>query len=184
VAFPYQGERARGGIQVVDIEIRLHVAFGVAHREIERDRARLARGDAVEDPARPGDQRRAVADRPAGDCHPFRIDHQGLHAAALARIELHRAPAAEDQEVVLLLGMHVPGLRHAGDRARRVGAALVDHPVDAVDGGEEFHGHEVEGDALGLAEEREGDDAVEPGHIHDNDVFHATSPGAQRTENH
>ncbi|MCX5842185.1 MAG: hypothetical protein NT022_00270 [Deltaproteobacteria bacterium] len=76
-------------------------------------------------------------------------------------IDLSGALSAEDEEIILLEGMEVPGPRHLADRPGRYGAVLMDDSVDAVYARKEFHGNDVEIHARRSTERGKLDDPPE-----------------------
>ena len=168
VSFAYDSVLAGLRVEIVDVEVGADVEVGVADGEVEGGGAEfLVALDAVEDAVGPDEHGGAFVEGGAGLVDAVGGDDEAFDAAVLLRVQIDIAGAVEDDEVVVLVGVHIPGALDGADGAGGEGAAGVEDVVECVDVGEGFDGDGVEVDAGGAAEDVERDDAVEAGDFFD-----------------
>jgi len=128
----------------------------------------------MEDLGRPDEHARTLVDNLAVVGYLVRRHYEGFDPLALEIVDFGGALSVEDEEVVFLEGMLVPGPCYLADRPRRYGTVLMDDAVDPVYARKKLHGNDVKIHARRSTERHELDDLPESFLVPD-DVVHRIS---------
>jgi hypothetical protein len=165
VRFPDYPELPGFNVDIIDIEIGPDIYAFMVNRKVDCNGAFFKAADTVEDRARPAEHGGAFEDDPVILFDELRRYSKIFDFPDLPCVKFHITFAVQYDEIVFLMGVHVPGTFYVPDRSRRRGFAYVNYAVDSADVRERLGRYIVEKNTGSAPEYVEGDDFVQTGDL-------------------